>query len=53
MRTDDTGPAATHDGTTYYFCSETCAETFETDPATYATDRPMVHTDGAHDHDHH
>lgn len=27
-------PAAEHDGTKYYFCSEHCRETFSADPAT-------------------
>ncbi|ADB63077.1 permease (plasmid) [Haloterrigena turkmenica DSM 5511] len=53
MRTDGSEPAATHEGTTYYFCSETCKETFEAEPGTYATERPMVHADDSHDHDHH
>lgn len=25
-----------HDGTTYYFCSEDCAQEFRSDPASYA-----------------
>ncbi|WP_226023828.1 permease [Halomicrobium salinisoli] len=48
MRTDDSEPAATRDGETYYFCSGTCREAFEENPDEYATGRPMV-TEG-HDH---
>ncbi|MFD1688935.1 permease [Halolamina salifodinae] len=48
MRTDDSGPAATHDGETYYFCSKNCKQTFETEPDEYATGHPKV-MDG-HDH---
>ncbi|WP_226013441.1 permease [Halomicrobium salinisoli] len=48
MRTDDSEPAATRDGETYYFCSRTCREAFEENPDEYATGRPMV-TEG-HDH---
>jgi len=50
MRTDDDGPSATYDGDTYYFCSNTCKQTFDEEPAEYATGHPMV-MDG-HDHDH-
>ncbi|WP_336328488.1 permease [Halovenus sp. HT40] len=41
MRTDDSGPAATHDDETYYFCSQTCEKTFEEKPGEYATGHPM------------
>jgi Cu+-exporting ATPase len=38
MRIDPASAAGTaeHEGTTYYFCSAHCAETFERDPATYS-----------------
>ena len=48
MRTDEEGPAATHDGETYHFCSRTCRETFEEDPDEYATGHPTVME--GHDH---
>ncbi|QKY21858.1 permease (plasmid) [Halolamina sp. CBA1230] len=48
MRTDDSEPSATHDGETYYFCSQTCKETFEEDPDEFATGHPMVME--GHDH---
>ncbi len=51
MRTDDSDPSATHDGTTYYFCSRTCKQAFEEDPSEYADESPKIHADGdAHDH---
>ena len=48
MRTDDGEPSATHDDETYYFCSQTCKETFEENPEGYATGHPMVME--GHDH---
>nr|WP_232820530.1 permease [Halorussus litoreus] len=48
MRTDDSKPAAAHEGQTYYFCSQACKETFEEKPDEYATEHPMVMED--HDH---
>ena len=38
MKIDPTDAAATrdHDGTTIYFCSKGCAETFDADPHRYA-----------------
>jgi YHS domain-containing protein len=38
MRIDDGEAAGTaeYEGTTYYFCSEVCRETFVADPGTYA-----------------
>jgi P-type Cu+ transporter len=37
MRIDDDDAAATavHEGTTYYFCSQTCHDAFEDDPTSY------------------
>src|SRR6056297_911772 len=40
MRTGDDGPAATHDGETYHFCSATCRRTFDRTPGEYTRDRP-------------
>jgi len=48
MRTDDTGPAASYDGETYYFCAATCKDAFEAHPEEYATGQPMVMA--GHDH---
>ncbi|GAA0508957.1 hypothetical protein SAMN04488066_11646 [Halorubrum aquaticum] len=48
MRTDDSESSTTHDGETYYFCSQTCKETFEEKPDEYATGHPMVME--GHDH---
>jgi uncharacterized membrane protein YraQ (UPF0718 family) len=50
MRTDESGPAATHDDETYYFCSKTCRGEFKADPDQYSTGHPMVME--GHDHDH-
>ena len=53
MRTDDDGPSVTHDGETYYFCSETCKRAFERGPAEYTHRGPQVAGSGAaggHDH---
>ena len=38
MRIEDDDAAATaeHEGTRYYFCSQTCHDTFVADPAAYA-----------------
>ncbi|WP_178915455.1 permease [Natronomonas gomsonensis] len=49
MRTDDDGPSASHDGTTYYFCSKACKRTFEEDPMKFADHSPQI---SSHDHDH-
>lgn len=51
MRTDDSEPSATHDGETYYFCSQTCKETFEEDPDEFAHQHPEA--GASQDHDHH
>ena len=48
MRTDDSKPSATHDGETYYFCSQTCKETFGENSDENATGHPMVME--SHDH---
>lgn len=32
--------SATHDGTTYYFCSRHCLEKFRADPGRYAGSKP-------------
>lgn len=46
MQVDITRPAATreHDGTTFYFCSKGCAETFDADPHKYG------HATATHSH---
>lgn len=49
MRTDDEGPSATHEGTTYYFCAAACRRAFEEDPGEFADERPRA--SGTH-HDH-
>ena len=49
MRTDDDGPSASHEGTTYYFCSSACKRRFEENPTAFAGQSPQVTT---HDHDH-
>jgi len=49
MRTDDSGPHASHDGETYYFCSETCRRAFEDEPATFADVAPRI-GEGPHAH---
>jgi uncharacterized membrane protein YraQ (UPF0718 family) len=51
MRTDEEGPSATHDGTTYYFCAETCKDAFEDSPERFADQSPTV-DEGSHDHGH-
>ncbi|EMA65639.1 permease [Halorubrum kocurii] len=51
MRTDDDGPSASHEGTTYYFCSTACERTFEADPTEFADQRPQMPSHG-HGHDH-
>ncbi|WP_128905644.1 permease [Halorubrum amylolyticum] len=51
MRTDDEAPSASHEGTTYYFCAETCKRTFEGDPTEFA-DQSLLVTSHDHDHDH-
>ena len=49
MRTDDEAPSASHDGTTYYFCSKRCKRTFEEEPTEFADQSPQI---SSHDHDH-
>jgi uncharacterized membrane protein YraQ (UPF0718 family) len=51
MRTDDDGPSASHEGTTYYFCSSACKRRFEENPTAFAGQSPQV-TSHDHDHDH-
>jgi YHS domain-containing protein len=55
MRTDGSGPSATHQGTTYYFCSRTCKQAFENQPDAYGGERSKIadETDHGHAHDHH
>jgi uncharacterized membrane protein YraQ (UPF0718 family)/YHS domain-containing protein len=53
MRTGADGPSLTHDGETYYFCSESCKRVFTDDPDDYSDVHPVVSPTGrqAHDHD--
>jgi Cu+-exporting ATPase len=32
---DDAAATADHDGTTYYFCAQSCRDAFVADPASY------------------
>ena len=50
MRTDDSEPSAIHDGETYYFCSQTCKETFQNDPDEFTHQHPEVGASQGHDH---
>jgi len=47
MRTDGDSPSASHEGTSYYFCSNACKHRFEDDPESYADEAPTVES---HDH---
>ncbi|AXG07150.1 YHS domain-containing protein [Haloplanus rubicundus] len=51
MRTDDEGPSASRDGTTYYFCSKTCKRAFEEEPTEFTDQSPKMSSHN-HDHDH-
>ncbi|WP_327053401.1 permease [Halomicrococcus gelatinilyticus] len=42
MRTDGSGPSATHDGETYYFCSDHCKRSFEERPGEFSHQHPAV-----------
>jgi YHS domain-containing protein len=54
MRTDDSGPRITHDGETYYFCSDQCMRSFEQRPAEFARHHPQVSgTEASQSHEHH
>ncbi|MFD1641951.1 permease [Halohasta litorea] len=46
MRADDSGPSASYDGETYYFCSETCKRAFEDEPMGFAEHGPRVADEG-------
>ncbi|WP_262174591.1 permease [Haloarcula laminariae] len=53
MRTDDSGPSLSHDGETYYFCSERCKQSFEEHPTDFSDKHPHVSEGGgAGSHDH-
>ncbi len=53
MRTDDSGPSITHDGETYYFCSERCKQSFDEHPTEFSDQHPLVSEGGGADsHDH-
>ncbi|QZX99215.1 permease [Halobaculum rubrum] len=54
MRTDDSGPSLTHEGETYYFCSDRCKRSFETRPSEFAHRDPQLSGTGeSQDHEHH
>jgi len=54
MRTDDSGPRLTHEGKTYYFCSQRCKQSFESHPTEFTDQHPRVSEGGAsQSHDHH
>jgi uncharacterized membrane protein YraQ (UPF0718 family) len=42
MRTDETGPSASHEETTYHFCATACKRAFEDDPDSFADQNPRV-----------
>ncbi|MBX0288040.1 permease [Haloarcula salinisoli] len=53
MRTDNSGPSITHDGETYYFCSERCKQSFDEHPTEFSDQHPHVSEGGGADsHDH-
>jgi len=53
MRTDNSGPSITHDGETYYFCSERCKQSFDEQPTEFSDQHPLVSEGGGADsHDH-
>ncbi len=54
MRTDESGPSATHGGETYYFCSNQCKRSFKRNPTAFSHAHPQV--SGVHssqNHEHH
>ncbi|RXK51133.1 permease [Halorientalis pallida] len=53
MRTDDEGPSASHDGDSYYFCSDTCRRAFRETPAAYTDRSPTVSSGHGAGHEHH
>ncbi|MHB9286933.1 permease [Halobacteriales archaeon Cl-PHB] len=54
MRTDEAGPSVTHDGETYYFCSNRCKQAFEKHPSEFARQYPQDSGSGAsQSHEHH
>ena len=54
MRTDDSGPSLTHDGETYYFCSNRCKRSFEKHPSEFAHHHPQISgTEASQSHEHH
>ena len=53
MQTDDSGPSLTHDGETYYFCSQRCKQSFEDDPQEFAQEHPQIAGEASSEsHDH-
>jgi uncharacterized membrane protein YraQ (UPF0718 family) len=54
MRTDESGPTATHGGETYHFCADRCRRAFEASPAEFVPDHSELSEPGASgNHDHH
>ncbi|GAA0242958.1 permease [Haladaptatus pallidirubidus] len=54
MRIDDSGPSVTHDGETYYFCSNRCKQSFERNPAEFSHLQPQNSGAGSsQSHEHH
>jgi uncharacterized membrane protein YraQ (UPF0718 family) len=52
MRTDEDGPSVTHEGATYYFCSNTCKRSFKRHPTKYYHENPTVQTSGMNHSEH-
>ncbi|WP_458190508.1 permease [Haladaptatus sp. NG-WS-4] len=54
MRTGNEDPSVTHDGVTYYFCSNRCKQSFESNPAEFSHVHPRVSAAGTStDHEQH
>ncbi|MFC4246027.1 permease [Natribaculum luteum] len=54
MRADESGPSATHDGETYYFCSNQCKRSFEKNPTAFSHAHPQVSgVNSSQNHEHH
>ncbi|SIR98052.1 hypothetical protein SAMN05421858_4942 [Haladaptatus litoreus] len=54
MRIDDSGPSSSHDGETYYFCSNRCKQSFENNPTEFSQIQPQISGTGtSQSHEHH
>ncbi|MFD1514386.1 permease [Halomarina rubra] len=53
MRTDERGPTVTHDGQTYYFCSNRCKQSFEEHPEEFTPQFSSVSSTSLQGHGHH